>query len=69
MGKYSFLHLAKGKGTSLYTKNCSADEEKKMERKDEKCKFTQMGTSSNFSIIPSKMNAELIAKENWHLML
>lgn len=64
MGKYSFLHLAKGKGTSLYTKNCSADEEKKMERKDEKCQFTQMGTSSNFSIIPSKMNAELIAKEN-----
>lgn len=63
MGKYSFLHLAKDKGTSLYTKNYSADE-KKTERKDENCKFTRMGTSSNFSIIPSKMNAELIAKEN-----
>ena len=46
----------------MYTKNWRPDEEKNGE--NEKHNFTQRGTSFSFSIILSKMNAELIEKEN-----
>lgn len=37
---------------------------KKMEKEDKNHNFTQRRTSFNFPIIFSKMNAELIAREN-----